>query len=104
MHAGDSDAAVAEGGAWEVASSAFIPLLEGAVAEYIAKWQERAAPRGTAQQVGRQHRVANGWHEAAKRVWLVPEGGRSMDTHAVNSRNSGPHAVSGHVAGLQAKV
>jgi hypothetical protein len=49
------DAAPGDGsGACEVASSTFIPLIEGAVAEYIAKWQERPAPRGTAQQVGLQ--------------------------------------------------
>jgi hypothetical protein len=29
-----------------VISSAFIPLIEGAVAEYIGKWQERPAPGG----------------------------------------------------------
>lgn len=46
--AGDAPAA---GATCEVASSSFIPLIEGAVAEYIAKWQERSAPRGTAQQV-----------------------------------------------------
>lgn len=45
-------AAAGEGATCEVASSHFIPLIEGAVAEYIAKWQERSAPRGTAQQVG----------------------------------------------------
>jgi hypothetical protein len=44
-------AAAADGATCEVVSSHFIPLIEGAVAEYIAKWQERAAPRGTAQQV-----------------------------------------------------
>jgi hypothetical protein len=46
--AGDAPAA---GATLEVATSSFIPLIEGAVAEYIAKWQERPAPRGTAQQV-----------------------------------------------------
>lgn len=30
----------------ETISSAFILLIEGAVAEYIAKWQERPAPGG----------------------------------------------------------
>jgi hypothetical protein len=50
MFAGDV-AAAPEGSTCEVATSSFIPLIEGAVAEYIAKWQERPAPNGTAQQV-----------------------------------------------------
>lgn len=46
------DAAAGDGSSTcEVVTSTFIPLIEGAVAEYIAKWQERPAPRGTAQQV-----------------------------------------------------
>jgi hypothetical protein len=50
--AGDAAGAGGDGGVTcEVASSAFIPLLEGAVAEFIAKWQDRPAPRGTAAQV-----------------------------------------------------
>jgi hypothetical protein len=44
LAAGD---AAAEGSSTsEVISSAFIPLIEGAVAEYIGKWQERPAPGG----------------------------------------------------------
>lgn len=44
------ESAQPESGTCEVVASSFIPLIEGAVAEYIAKWQERPAPRGTAQQ------------------------------------------------------
>lgn len=54
--------AAAEGTTCEVATSTFIPLIEGAVAEYIAKWQERPAPRGTAQQVSHLGRMAAANH------------------------------------------
>jgi hypothetical protein len=40
------DAAAEGSGTSEVISSAFIPLIEGAVAEYIGKWQERPAAAG----------------------------------------------------------
>lgn len=43
---GKGDAAAEGSGTAEVISSAFIPLIEGAVAEYIGKWQERPAPGG----------------------------------------------------------
>ncbi|KAF6264066.1 hypothetical protein COO60DRAFT_270081 [Scenedesmus sp. NREL 46B-D3] len=43
---GKGDAAAEGSGTSEVISSAFIPLIEGAVAEYIGKWQERPAPGG----------------------------------------------------------